>query len=184
MAESLTLQLAHHIRALRRSRQWTLDQMAGQCGVSRATLSRIEKAEVSPTAETLSRVCGAFELPVSRLLAMTETQFLALVPFDEQPEWEDPETGYARRAVSPASPALTGQVHECHLPPDTIATEAAPDRSGQEHHLIVLDGAMTVHVDGVSHELTAEDCLRFRMYDESRFETGPSRGARYLLIQV
>ena len=66
----------------------------------------------------------------------------------------------------------------------TIATEAAPDRSGQEHHLIVLDGAMTVHVDGISHELTAEDCLRFRMYDESRFETGPSRGARYLLIQV
>jgi len=52
--------LADHLRMLRVDRDLTLQELAAKSGVSRATLSRIENAEVSPTAESLGRLASAF----------------------------------------------------------------------------------------------------------------------------
>lgn len=176
--------LADHLRTLRRRAGLTLDQLADQSGVSRATLSRIEKAEVSPTAEVLGRLCAAYRLPMSRLLMEVESGFAAHVPLEKQTEWRDPETGLTRRQVSPPSPSLSGEVLECHLPPGRSIAYPAPPRLGLEHHLVMLDGALTLTVEDAAHDLTAGDCLRYRLYGASRFETPPERGAHYLLVLI
>ena len=179
-----TNRLAHRIFSLRSERGWSLDTLAARSGLSRATLSRLENAEASPTAETLGKLCAAYDLPMSRLLMMVEEGFTALVPYDAQAEWEDPETGYARRSISPPSAQLAAEVLECHLPPDTVISYGKPPKTGQEHHLVMLDGAMKLTVDGDGHQLNAGDCLRYRPYENSRFETARDRGARYLLVLV
>ena len=46
----LDRRIAQRLKALRLARGWSLDELAGMAGVSRATLSRLENAEVSPTA--------------------------------------------------------------------------------------------------------------------------------------
>ena len=46
--------LARHIRDLRHSRNLTLAELATASTISRASLSRIENGEVSPTADTLA----------------------------------------------------------------------------------------------------------------------------------
>ena len=48
---NLTTRLADRLRELRRERGWSLDDLASRSGISRATLSRMEKADVSSTAE-------------------------------------------------------------------------------------------------------------------------------------
>lgn len=182
--QTLTPRLAEHLKDLRHSHSWSLDQLAEQSGVSRATLSRIEKAEVSPTAEVLGRLCAAYALPMSRLLMLVEDGFSAHIPYADQPEWSDPATGFTRRAVSPPNHALKAEVLECHLPVDTRIPYDAPPRPGLEHHLILLDGALTLTVDDTTHQLSAGDCLRYRLFGASVFETSPTRGARYLLVMV
>ena len=62
------LVLAEHLRTLRVDRGLTLQELAAKSGLSRATLSRIENGEVSPTAETLGRLASAFAVPISQLL--------------------------------------------------------------------------------------------------------------------
>lgn len=182
MPDPLTDRLAARLRSLRQSRDLTLDALADLSGISRATLSRIENAEVSPTAEVLGRLCAAYGLTMSRLMTMVEDGFTALIRYEAQPEWEDPETGFIRRSVSPPSEALTAEVIEGHLPPDTALSYDAPPKAGQEHHLVLLDGALRLTVDGATHDLTAGDCLRYRLHGASRFETGTACGARYLLV--
>ena len=59
MPNPLTERLAAYLRDLRRARGLSLDGLAALSGVSRATLSRIETAEVSPTADTLDRLASA-----------------------------------------------------------------------------------------------------------------------------
>ncbi|WP_051556194.1 helix-turn-helix domain-containing protein [Nitratireductor aquibiodomus] len=49
--------IAERLRALRQERGWSLEDLATRCGVSRATLSRLENAEVSATANALGRLC-------------------------------------------------------------------------------------------------------------------------------
>lgn len=184
MMDNLSDRLSTHLNDLRRSRGWSLEQLAQASGISRATLSRMEKAEVSPTAENLGRLCAAYGLPVSRLLMMAEDSFVPKVRFERQSEWRDPETGFTRRSVSPPAAGLTAEVLECHLPPGTLITYDAPPRPGQEHHLVLLDGVLTLTVDGTPHALNAGDCLRYHLSGPTRFETGRFRGARYMLVLI
>lgn len=184
MTNTLTPRLAERLKDLRQSRHWSLDQLAANSGVSRATLSRMEKAKVSPTAEALGKLCAAYGVPMSRLLMMVEDGFAALIPFADQSEWNDPATGFSRRSVSPPTHALSGEVLECHLPMDSRISYDAPPKPGLEHHLIMLDGALTLTLDDATHQLTAGDCLRYRLFGASTFATPTKRGARYMLVMV
>ncbi|WP_300069482.1 XRE family transcriptional regulator [uncultured Ruegeria sp.] len=184
MLDDLSNRLANHLGELRKARRWSLDQLSEHSGISRATLSRMEKGEVSPTAESLGRLCAAYGVPMSRLLMMVEDSFDPKVPFDRQAEWRDPETGFTRRSVSPPSAGLTGEVLECHLPRGADITYEAPPKPGQEHHLIMLDGMLTLTVDNTAHMLSGGDCLRYHLSGPTRFETGARRGARYILVLI
>ena len=183
-SESIERRIAQRIRSLRTERQWPLEELSSRSGVSRATLSRIENGEVSPTAAVLCKICGAFELTLSRLMVLVEEGFAPHLPRDGQLIWQDPETGYARRAVSPPAPGLSGEVIECVLKPGTRIAYDRPPRPGLEHHLVMLDGALTLTVDGIRHRLAAGDCLRYRLHGESLFETPANSGARYYLFMV
>jgi transcriptional regulator with XRE-family HTH domain len=174
--------LAERLRALRLERRWSLDDLAGRSGVSRATLSRLENNEVSPTASVLARLCAAYGLTMSRLLAQVEGEGVALVPRAKQPVWVDPETGFRRRSVSPPAPDFACEVIECELPAGVhIAYDVAP-HPGLEHHLHLRAGALEVTVGGQAYALTPGDCLRYRLYGASAFRTPKGRRAKYLLV--
>ena len=72
---SLDLRLARRLRDLRAERGWSLDDLAARSNVSRATLSRLENGEVSPTTAVLSRLCSAHGMTLSRLVHMAEAGF-------------------------------------------------------------------------------------------------------------
>lgn len=181
---SIDQRIARRLRALRVERGWSLDELARRSGVSRATLSRLENAEVSPTTSVLGRLCAAFGLTMSRLLALVEDAFAPLVPRDAQPVWTDPGVGFRRRQVSPPSSALAGEVLECELDPGVRIAYERPPRAGLEHHLVLVEGALRLTLAGRGFELRPGDCLRYRLEGESVFETPPGSGARYWLFLV
>lgn len=182
--DDMTLRLAGRLRDLRRAHNMSLDDLARRSGISRATLSRIENATVSPTAESLARLCAAHGVPASQVLALVEDGYDAHVPYEDQAEHTDPATGSTRRAVSPPAGALAGEIREYHLPPDASVTGPEPGVGGREHHLVLLDGALMVSLGATSHHLSAGDCLRYHATGPVAFATGPQRGARYLLVLI
>ncbi|MDO9307191.1 MAG: helix-turn-helix transcriptional regulator, partial [Mesorhizobium sp.] len=113
--EALGRQIADRLKSLRSAQGWSLDELAAQSGVSRATLSRLENAEVSPTAQVLGRLCAAYGLTMTRLMGMVEDDFSPLIRTRSQPAWEDRSVGFVRRSLSPPSSALAGEVLECEL---------------------------------------------------------------------
>ncbi|OAS99212.1 XRE family transcriptional regulator [Achromobacter xylosoxidans] len=180
----LDQRLAGRLKALRAERGWSLDELAARAGISRATLSRLENAEVSPTASVLGKLCGAHGMTMSRLLRMVEDDFAPLVPGAAQAVWVDGATGFRRRSVSPPSQKLAGEVLACELPAGAhIEYEQSP-RAGLEHHLVMLEGELSIRVDGQAHALGPGDCLRYQLYGASAFDTPPHSGARYLLFIV
>src|SRR5207247_289489 len=109
--------IAERLRSLRGERNWSLDELAARSGVSRATLSRLENAEVSPTASVLGKLGAAYGLTTSRLMFLMEDDFVALMRAEAQPVWRDPELGFERRSVSPPAQMLVGEVLACTLKP-------------------------------------------------------------------
>jgi transcriptional regulator with XRE-family HTH domain len=182
--DALARQLADRLKSLRMERGWSLDELATRSGVSRATLSRMENAEVSPTAQALGRLCAAYGLTMSRLMRMVEERFEPLVRTGSQPVWEDRSAGFIRRSLSPPSAALAGEVLECELRAGTRIDYPLPPRPGLEHHLLLREGALSLTIEGKRHDLVPGDCLRYQLHGESRFETPVDAGAKYLLFIV
>lgn len=179
---SLDRRLAKRLRDLRAERRWSLEELARRSAVSRATLSRLENAEVSPTASVLGRLCAAYGLTMSRLMHMVEDDFAPLVRREAQPMWTDPETGFRRRSISPPARSLAGEALEGALGPGVRITYDAPPRPGLEHHLLLLDGRLEVTIEGRAHALRPGDCLRYQLFGPSAFATPGDSGAHYVLF--
>lgn len=180
----LDLRLAARLAELRTERAWSLDDLARRAGVSRSTLSRLERAEISPTTALLGKLCATYELTMSRLLAEVEPTPSPLVPADRQAVWRDDEAGITRRSVSPPSAGLRGEVVEVTLRPGADISYAGSPVPGLEHHAWIFEGALEVTVDGTAHEARAGDCLRFRLWDSSRWHCPGPGPARYVLAIV
>lgn len=182
--ENLTIdqQIALRLKALRLERGWSLDDLASRSQLSRATLSRLENAEVSPTASALGRLCAAFGITLSRLMHLVEGDFKAVLSDAEQPVWRDPALGFVRRSVSPPSGTLAGEVLACELAAGALIDYDTPPRPGLEHHLVLMHGDLELTVDGQQHVLAPGDCLRFQLHGASRYAT--TSGAHYFLFIV
>ncbi|HAT31446.1 MAG TPA: XRE family transcriptional regulator [Janthinobacterium sp.] len=180
--DSTDLRLAQRLKTLRTERAWSLDELAKRSKVSRATLSRLENAEVSPTASLLGKLCAVYGMTMSRLMRMVEEDFIPLLRREEQPVWRDPGAGFLRRSVSPPAQTLAGEALECELDPGTRISYDATPRPGLEHHLLLIEGQLAVTVDGNTHELRPGDCLRYQLFGPSAFATPAHCAARYFLF--
>src|SRR5476649_486307 len=99
--DSHDLRLAERLAELRIGQGWSLEQLAQRTGISRATLSRIERAETSPTASVLGKLSATYGLTTSRLLMALEDNPPELIRHGQQSVWRDTDTGFERRSVSP-----------------------------------------------------------------------------------
>ncbi len=153
--------LAARLRTEREARGWSLSDLAGRSGVSRAMVSKVERGEASPTAALLGRLSGAFGLTLSTLLARVEGDASGtgrLVRAGQQPLWRDPATGYVRRALSPtgSEPEL---VH-VELPPGGRVPYPASAYAHLRGQCVwVLSGNLLFRDGNAEHRLSAGDCL-------------------------
>lgn len=182
-ADLVEKRIANRLAALRAEKAWSLETLAQRTGISRATLSRLERCELSPTAAMLSLLCGQYGWTLSRLMAEAEQKTPSLVRASEQVIWRDPETGYVRRVLSPPHPNLKGELVEVTLPPGSSVSYDASYLPGLEHHLWVLEGSFSLGLGGTEFRLEKGDCVRYVLTGPSKFVCG-RRQTRYVIALV
>src|SRR5678816_3678632 len=120
-ASDLNQRIAERVRELRAAHGLSLDALAGKSGVSRSMLSLIERGESSPTAVILEKLAAGLRVTLASLFdAPTATAQAASGPVsrrEDQPQWQDPASGYLRRNVSPPGVPQPMQIVEVHFPP-------------------------------------------------------------------
>jgi transcriptional regulator with XRE-family HTH domain len=185
MGDNLDGRLAGHVATLRAARGWSLDDLASRAGVSRSTLSRLERGEISPTTSLLGKLCTAYEISMSRLLAEVESGAApAVVRHAEQPVWRDDRAGFTRRVVSPPHAGLRAEVIEGTLAPGADIGYDHPTVPGLEQHVWVFDGDLHLTDGDTRHELGPGDCLRFRLWSPTRFQNPGRVPVRYAIVMV
>ena len=177
-------QLAERLLALRLAAGWSLDELATRSGVSRATLSRLERAETSPTATLLSRLARAHGLPLSRLLADAEALPVRLLRADDQPRWHDQHSGFERLMRCPPLAGFATEVIEARLVPGAELAYDEPTVARLEHHLCLLEGQLRLTLQGQVFDLDAGDSISFRCQGRSVFANPGTKPVRYLLAMT
>ena len=153
--------LAARLRTEREARFWSVSDLAERSGVSRAMISKVERAQASPTAALLGRLSGAFGLTLSTLLARAEGDGSGagrLVRAAGQPVWRDPDTGYVRRALTP--PGAEPELVHVELPPGGRVPYPASAYAHLRGQCVwVLAGRLVFREGGAEHRLSVGDCL-------------------------
>ncbi|MFE8014537.1 helix-turn-helix domain-containing protein [Streptomyces antibioticus] len=182
--DAVDARLAARLAILRAEHGWSLGEVAERSGISRSTLSRAERAEISPTAALLNRLCQVYGLTMSRLLSEVEGEPAPLLRATDQSVWLDRTSGFERRSVSPPHPALRGELVEARLAPGADLAYDRPPVPGLEQHIWVLEGALEVTERDAAHRLGPGDCLRLRVWGPTRFRCPGDTEVRYLLAVV
>ena len=175
--------LADHLTIEREHRGWSVADLAERSGVSRAMISKIERGEAKPTASLLSRIAGAFGLPLSILLARVEATHSRVSKASAQTRWTDPETGYVRLAISPPSDPML-QLTEIELPVGARVAFPASTFTFSHQQILVLDGRLTLHEGSEVRDLGAGDCVAFGPPSACVFENNTRKVCRYLVALV
>ena len=187
MMESRAPDLEHlvaaRLRQLRADRGLTLDELAKQSGVSRSTISLIERAESSPTASVLDKLAASLGVTLAALFAEQERpDAVPLARRADQPEWRDPATAYLRRNLSPPAFPSPIELVEVILPPGAhVAYDTASRLSIVDQQVWLLAGDIEVTVGDRLHRLAAGDCLAMRVDRPISFHNRATEAARYLV---
>jgi transcriptional regulator with XRE-family HTH domain len=160
--------IARRLRLERDSRSWSLADLAERSGVSKATISKIERAEVSPTAVVLVRLAAAFDLTLAGLMLRAEGQGERLARASDQPIWRDSETGYLRRQVF-SRPDHPLEIIRVELPAGQRVVLPASSYARIRQVVWVQAGSLVIIEAGERHELGAGDSLGFGSPSEVTF---------------
>jgi transcriptional regulator with XRE-family HTH domain len=172
--------LARRIRFEREGRGWSLADLAGRSGVSRAAISKIERGAMSPTAGLLVRIAGAFDLTLAGLLVRAESAQGRLSRSHDQPQWQDPATGYQRRQIF-VRPDHPIEIVLVTLPAGAEVALPASSYAHIRQAIWLVDGRLTLEEGGERFELEPGDCLGFGPPGDVVFANRTDQPCRYLV---
>jgi transcriptional regulator with XRE-family HTH domain len=183
----LSEQIADRVRTVRAALGLSLDALAAESGVSRSTISLIERGETSPTAAVLAKLAGGLGLTLAQLFdAGKDAESTDGVPVSRratQVEWRDPASGYRRRNVSVADRTYPVQVVDVHFPAGArVAFDNVIRDAHASQQIWILDGAMRVTVGGQQVELREGDCMTMPLDRPVLFHNPTRKAARYAVV--
>lgn len=198
-APDLNLRIAERVRDLRAVQGLSLDALAGKSGVSRSMISLIERGESCPTAVVLDKLAAAlgvtlpslFDAPAFAASALRRDRPAAgarsrggpVARRADQPEWQDPESGYRRRNVSPPNVPQPMQIVEVHFPPRGRVAFETGGRDMRVHQQVwMIAGAIDITLGTERHRLREGDCLAMELDRPTMFYNPTRKTARYAVV--
>jgi transcriptional regulator with XRE-family HTH domain len=180
IVENAEARIARQIRLEREARNWSLAELAEQSGVAKASISKIERGEVSPSAVILLRLATAFGLTLAGLLLRAEGEKPRLSRAADQPLWRDPDTGYVRKQIFLRTDHPLELV-QVEMPPGKRVAMPAASYTHIRQILWVQSGILAVSEGGETHILHAGDCLGFGPPSDVVLANETARPCHYII---
>jgi transcriptional regulator with XRE-family HTH domain len=187
VASDLNERIASRVRELRAERALSLDGLAAKCGVSRSMISLIERGESSPTAAVLEKLAAGLGVTLASLFDApsneTESPMGPVARLKDQPQWQDPGSGYLRRNVSPPGIPQPMQIVEVIFPPGRrVAFDATVRELRVYQQIWVLKGVIDITVGKDRHRLREGDCLAMQLDAPTLFYNPTRKPTRYAVV--
>jgi transcriptional regulator with XRE-family HTH domain len=177
------------VRELRAQHRLSLDALARKTGVSRSMISLIERGECSPTAMVLEKLAGGLGVVLAALFDASPDAGPAsrdpLSRHKDQLEWQDPDSGYVRRNVSPPGTSSPMQIVQVQFPAGArVAFENGSHNRHVHQQVWVLGGTMEIILGKDRYRLEAGDCLAMQLDRPILFHNPTRKPARYAVVTV
>lgn len=157
LADEFLEQVGGRIRELRRTRAWTVQELADRSDISRRLLTQIEHGQANPSLVAMTRIARALGGDVTSLLAPPESG-AAVEVVSETLVWSSP-VGSTAHLLCATTPTRRADLWRWSLVPGD-GYDGQPDAPGSQELFHVLTGTLRVEADGASTELSAGTSAR------------------------
>lgn len=154
--------VGERIRALRDAMGLSLRDLASRCGVSAPMLSQVERGETSPTIAVAAKIAAGLDLSLSQLLRLDEQRHVVVVRAGQGRLRED--AGHRVEEMTPPLPGQRADVsHHLLEPGATTGGAGTPPmhEPGSRETIVVIEGRLSLIVEGTRHELERGDSVTF-----------------------
>lgn len=148
------------VRGHRTRLAWTLDDLAARSGVSKGMLSQIEQARTNPSVATICRLATALGVSIASLVEAPEVPSARVVRAEEAVTLWAGERGSAARLLVGSGTSQQVELWDVRmLAGDGYASEG--HASGTRELLLVIEGELTLELDGDRHLVCGGDAIAF-----------------------
>jgi transcriptional regulator with XRE-family HTH domain len=173
--------VARNTRRLRNLRGWSLDQLASRSGVSKGMLVHVEAARTNPSLGTLCKIAETLGVSLAALVELHEAPVVRVVqPADTARLWAGLEGSAADLLVGSDERDHTELWRWTLAPGDRHASDAHVD--GTREMLYVVDGTLTLEVDGVAHTVVAGGAALYHADRPHAYRNDRRRPVRLVMV--
>ena len=171
------------VRALREAMGLSLRDLAERSGVSAPMLSQVERGETSPTLSVAAKIATGLDLTLSQLLRLDESTHAVVTRKGRRRRYSN--GGHKYEELTPPLPGQRADVSLHTL--ESEATTGGPGdppihEPGSRETAVVLDGELTLVIDGAIHELGTGDSVTFDADLPHHFENHGAEETRFLAV--
>jgi uncharacterized cupin superfamily protein len=161
----------------------SLRDLADRSGVSAPMLSQVERGETSPTLAVAAKIAAGLELTLSQLLRLDEGSHAVITRAGQRRSYE--HGGHRYEELTPPLPGLRADVSLHELRPGKATGQAGDPpmhEPGSRETVVVLEGELTLVIDGVRHELRGGDSVTFDADLSHHFANEGDSTTRFLAV--
>jgi transcriptional regulator with XRE-family HTH domain len=182
LAANALLAIGSRVRQLRNERGLTLQALADMTGLSASLLSLVERGKTSPSIGTLVSIAHAFDVHMTDLMpGAPSAPELPVLRHDEQRVYATPE-GVNRRILR--DDRVRGlEVALNEYGPGGRSADSLLHHNGYEYG-VVIEGTLTIEVDGESYELHTGDSIAYDSTHPHRIVNNGPTEARAMWVNL
>lgn len=178
--EALASAIGARVKRERRSRGWTLDQLATAAGVSRRMVINVEQGAANPSVGTLLRISDALGIGLPALVAPPEPKPVKVTRHGDGAALWSSEAGGRGMLVAGTEPPDVVELWDWTLAPGDRHTSEA-HTPGTRELMQVQRGTVVVTVADQSVRLDAGDAASFSSDVPHSYANPDTRPARFSL---
>lgn len=160
MDDEVAALISERLRDFRSRAGLSLERLSKLAGVSRGMLSQIELGRSVPTITILSRIAGAFEIPVAAFLTSQGDVRVHVTRRGSGHELRSADGKYVSRALFPFVGERRAELFALRLEPGCMQSSDA-HAAGTTENLVVVQGTMSVEIGGARMDLSEGDSIYF-----------------------
>jgi len=177
-AADLGRRVAENLRARRKGRGLSLDDLSRASGVSRAALSQIETRKTNPTVGLLWKIAVGLGVPFAELIG-EPVGSVAVMRRGEAQVLRSVDGKLESRPLAPAGSSPLVELYELRLAPRSRHESEAHAR-GTREIVVVVSGALRMHLGEEAHDLSSGDSIGFPADTPHAYENPAGSEGRYL----
>ena len=156
--EKINQNISINLKAIRKQRGMTLEDLAGISGVSKSMLGEIERGGTNPTILVLWKVAEGLKIPLTHLLEEEKKEYLIVRDSEKIKINNDPEFNIF--SLFPFYDQHNLEIHRIELQPFSKLSNPG-HLSGVDEYIFALDGEVTIKAGDVRETLYKGDAIRF-----------------------